>query len=345
MLHKFSLQDFPIESLYSWLILPFSELVALVLVAFFVLFAYLEIHFPRVSIPLPAWHRSNRTNISLFIFNSTVLSILSVPSLLLLADQYAELGLLNTIPPTVWKTILAFMLLDLIWYLWHRACHSFDLLWEFHKIHHCDPDLNVSTSFRVHILEIMIGITIKAVYVIVLGVDKMTLLAYEAVTTFFVMFHHANIVMPGEQWLSRMIIVPSLHRVHHSKLREEHDQNYGSVLSIWDWLFGTRAVLEPEAIGIKGNPPLDFLRLVKFGFLPSAESPVSKPNLQAMIADAAYFISLSREGGQNQDLDDWLQAEQEINAREDDQKRQTQKLIWGKDIGNLFSIRRPRLCA
>jgi len=30
-----------------------------------------------------------------------------------------------------------------------------------------------------------------------------------------------------------------MHRLHHSRERSEHDSNYGSMLSLWDRLFGS----------------------------------------------------------------------------------------------------------
>ena len=315
MLFKFNMPNFPIEILPNWSAIPVSELVTVGLLAVFVMFILIEANSPKVATPIKSRYQSYRANINLFIFNSTVLSLLPIPSLIYLADTNAGHELLNTALPYVWKTVLAFFLLDLIFYLWHKASHNFDFLWELHKVHHCDPNLNVSTSFRVHILELIISIAIKAVFILSLGLDKITVIMLEAISTLFVMFHHANISVPGENFLARVFIVPSLHRVHHSKIREEHDQNYGSVLSIWDSLFGTLTKLEPEEIGIKGNPPLNFTGLLKFGFILNSHGPNSEPNLQSMIAEAAYYIALNRGFFMDNELDDWLQAEQEIIAR------------------------------
>ena len=51
----------------------------------------------------------------------------------------------------------------------------------------------------------------------------MLVLAIETVVTFSIMFHHANITFAYEHPLSRIIIVPFLHRAHHSTERAEHD--------------------------------------------------------------------------------------------------------------------------
>lgn len=320
MLHKFNIPSFPFEILPDWSVMPFSELVITGLLALFVMFTWLEAKAPKVETPIKSRQQSYSANIKLFIFNSTVLSLLPIPSLLYLADKNAGHAVINIALPYAWKTVLAFLLLDLIFYLWHKATHDFDFLWELHKVHHCDPNLNVSTSFRVHSMELIISIAIKAALILSLGLDVNTVILLEAISTLFVMFHHANISVPGGNLLGRVFIVPSLHRVHHSKIRAEHDQNYGCVLSIWDRLFGTLAILEPEEIGIKGNPPLNFTGLLKFGFIQNTHGAEPEPNMQQVIAEAAYYIALNRGFCSDHELDDWLQAEQEIIDRVHHQK-------------------------
>jgi hypothetical protein len=134
--------------------------------------------------------------------------------------------------------------------------------------------------------------------------------------TFFVMFHHTNISFMGEKLLGHVIIVPSLHRTHHSTQRCEHDSNYGAVLSLWDRLFGTLSELKPVEIGIKGNSPQDLVNLIKFGFgftLPTPPS-VQSINLDAMIAEAAYYKAEKRGFYPGNEIQDWLEAKREIIA-------------------------------
>lgn len=148
----------------------------------------------------------------------------------------------------------------------------------FHRVHHNDPCLNVSTAFRIHILEVVIITIFKSVYVVMLGLDKATVLVNEALLTCFVMFHHSNISFKGEKYLGRFLIVPYLHQTHHSTERNEHDNNYGAVLSLWDRLFGTLVDSEPAKFGIKEDSPLTFSKLVKFGFFrpgKPAELPIN----------------------------------------------------------------------
>ncbi len=114
-------------------------------------------------------------------------------------------------------------------------------------------------------MEVVLTAMVKAAFIVVMGVQSAVVLANEAVISLMVMLHHTNIRLPGENWLAKIVIVPCLHRVHHSTLREEHDNNYGAVFSYWDRLFGGFAEKEPEKIGLESMPGLGVLELVRYG--------------------------------------------------------------------------------
>jgi hypothetical protein len=109
--------------------------------------------------------------------------------------------------------------------------------------------------------------------------------------------------------LAKVIIAPYLHRVHHSTERNEHDNNYGTVFSIWDRLFGSLTEREPAEIGIKNSSPQTLLGLVKFGFTPANPVPVHELDLSltSMIAEAAYYKAEKRAFTPGNESD-WLEA-------------------------------------
>ena len=301
---------------FRWPTMVPGEVLALTLLMVFTVLATLEFHAPKEKLPKKHSRQSYKTNFSLFIVNSIALSLVSASSLLVLAERYSDKGLLNSLSSPAWKAVLSFLMLDLLLYLWHKASHSFDSLWMFHRVHHNDPYLNITTSFRIHFLELVITNFLKAVLIIVLGIEEAMVLTSEAIMTLFIMFHHTNISFKGEKLLGQVIIVPSLHRTHHSVQRSEHDSNYGAVLSLWDRLFGTLSELEPAEIGIKGNSPLALVNLIKFGFgftLPTPQT-VQPINIDAMIAEAAYYKAEKRGFYPGNDIRDWLEAKSEIIA-------------------------------
>jgi sterol desaturase/sphingolipid hydroxylase (fatty acid hydroxylase superfamily) len=308
-----------------------GEVLALTLLMAFSILATLEFHAPREKLPKKHLRQSYKTNISLFFVNSVAMSLVSASSLLILAEGYSEKGLLNALSSPTWKAVLSFLLLDLLMYLWHKANHSFDCLWMSHKVHHNDPYLNISTAFRIHFLELFIIYILKAILIIIFGIEEAMVLISEAVMTFFIMFHHTNISFMGEKLLGHVIIVPSLHRTHHSTQRNEHDSNYGAVLSLWDRFFGTLAELKSAETGIKGSTPQDFVNLIKFGFTLHTPPIVQPINLDAMIAEAAYYKAEKRGFYPGNDIRDWLEAKSEIIA-----------LVYGDKSVNNYSTRKPQ---
>lgn len=244
-----------------------EQLQLLVILMAFVIILIFENLYASNDRSLKTFRQNYLTNIILFIFNSILMSLLSVYSLLTIADLYSTEGLLSRISNPVVKIVVSFMLLDLTLYFWHKANHTFSFLWMFHKVHHSDPSFNASTAFRLHFVELLLTAGVKALYIVVLGVDKAVVIISEAAITVFVIFHHMDISVPGEKWLGRIIIVPYLHKAHHSVRREEHDRNYGAVFSIWDRIFNTMIEIKPAEIGLKYVKARSFMELLLFGFV------------------------------------------------------------------------------
>ncbi|CAG7856355.1 hypothetical protein MCAMS1_00805 [biofilm metagenome] len=314
-----------------------GEWVAFGLMLCFVAFAMLEHRFPYVKRPAKQTRESYRTNISLFTFNSILMSACSVSALFIVAERYSRNGLLQGISDPTVRFLLAFLAMDLLLYAWHRACHHYDSLWMFHRVHHNDPSLNTSTAFRLHFLEIISTNCLKALLIVALGIDKVVFLVIEMITTLSIMFHHANISFKLEKTVGRLIIVPALHRVHHSTERSEHDRNFGAVLSFWDKLFGTQLAVEPKAIGIKGRSPQALMALIRFGLGIDANTvPQDNPvNLDSMIAEAAYYIAEKRNFYPGYEMRDWLEAKKQIVNQVSGKKYGNDNFVGQGVINNL----------
>lgn len=306
-----------IETGADWSVATSFDLVGFTLLMFFIILSAIETHKPRKRLSRKGLKNSHRVNFALFFFNSLALSLLSISSLLMLAEGFSGAGLLSGITNPLLKASMSLLLLDLVFYLWHKACHDFDGLWMFHKVHHSETHLNASTAFRVHLLEIVIATLIKAGGIVMFGFDKASVLAYELLMMLFVMFHHSNIAFKHEKALSRLFIVPYLHRVHHSTVRDEHDRNYGAIFSIWDRLFGTLIESEPKRIGLNGDAPLTFFKLLLFGLTPEPKAApiVVTPDPLPMIAEAAYYKAEKRGFKPGNEVYDWLEAEREIGRK------------------------------
>ena len=144
--------------------------------------------------------------------------------------------------------VIAFVLLDLVIYLQHRLVHAMPMLWRFHRIHHADVDLDVTSGARFHPAEILLSLGIKFVVIIALGAPPVAVLLFEIVLNGTAMFNHSNVRLPAysDRALRWLVVTPDMHRVHHSVLRHETDSNFGFNFPWWDKLFGTYRP-EPEA--------------------------------------------------------------------------------------------------
>jgi sterol desaturase/sphingolipid hydroxylase (fatty acid hydroxylase superfamily) len=155
------------------------------------------------------------------------------------------------------------VLLDLIIYLQHVMVHAVPALWRLHRVHHADPDFDVTTGARFHPLEIILSMLIKFATIIVLGPPVVAIVIFEVLLNGMAMFNHSNVrLYPAIDRLLRLAIVtPDMHRVHHSVEDDEANSNFGFNLSLWDRVFGTyrqqpRAGHEGMTIGIhKYNQP------------------------------------------------------------------------------------------
>jgi sterol desaturase/sphingolipid hydroxylase (fatty acid hydroxylase superfamily) len=166
-------------------------------------------------------------------------------------------GLLHFLSlPTVVEWVLAILMLDAWLYFWHRLNHRIPFLWRFHRVHHSDPHMDVTTANRFHIGEIFMSATLRVPVILISGVTIGQIALYELLMFAVVQFHHANIGIT-ERWdrvLRAIIVTPFMHKVHHSRWHKETDSNYASFLSIWDRLFGSfRNNPDPASIRIGLN--------------------------------------------------------------------------------------------
>ena len=151
-------------------------------------------------------------------------------------------GLVARLPvPIGLKGAIALALMDYTLYWWHVLLHRVPALWRVHAPHHTDRDLDTSTGVRFHFAEFLASIPWRSAQVVVIGVTPRTLALWQTLTLAEVLFHHSNLQLPRafERHLSRIVVTPRLHGIHHSVLESERNTNFSSGLSVWDQLHGT----------------------------------------------------------------------------------------------------------
>jgi sterol desaturase/sphingolipid hydroxylase (fatty acid hydroxylase superfamily) len=108
-------------------------------------------------------------------------------------------------------------------------------------MHHSDPAVDVTTATRFHFVEIIFSSTIRLALIPLFGVPLEAIILYDVVQLPVIAFHHANLALPlrVDKLLCFIIVTPFMHKVHHSRERQETDSNYSSILSLWDRLFSS----------------------------------------------------------------------------------------------------------
>ncbi|WP_372367623.1 sterol desaturase family protein [Candidatus Uabimicrobium sp. HlEnr_7] len=137
--------------------------------------------------------------------------------------------------------LISFLLLDFFMYTWHRLMHEVPWGWKFHQVHHSELNLNTSSSFRFHSIEIFTSKILQLGWIWLLGIDLEFYFFYEIIFIVIVLFQHSNIAVPFclDKIMSYVIVTPNFHRIHHSQNGYEANSNYSSVLSLWDFVFRT----------------------------------------------------------------------------------------------------------
>ena len=136
------------------------------------------------------------------------------------------------------QLILGVVGLDLFGYFAHVTLHEFKWLWRFHRMHHADNQVDVTTAFREHPGETLWRIGWHLAGVMAFGSPLWVLVIYLTLSAFNAQLEHANIRLPArlDRRLRLAFVTPNMHKVHHSRRQPETDMNYSNLLSVWDRL-------------------------------------------------------------------------------------------------------------
>ncbi len=159
------------------------------------------------------------------------------------ASGAADVALVPLLPHWLpaWLVLVgSVVLLDCAAYWLHRASHTWQLLWIFHAWHHTCDELNAVNAFRFHLFDRIKTELFLIALIWGLHLPMEALLWYLSLSNAQNINSHSALArhekMPW-QWL---LNTPWLHYWHHSYVKAEQKHNYGSILSVWDSLFGTR---------------------------------------------------------------------------------------------------------
>ena len=131
---------------------------------------------------------------------------------------------------------VALLVVTFTGYWAHRMMHRVPLLWHIHKIHHSAVNLNYSSVYHMHFLELLLASPLHLIAVLSLGTDIVA--PFGIIFKFIDVFGHANVrINTGP--LTYLVSTPQAHRVHHSIEPRHYDRNFSNTFMWWDHVFGT----------------------------------------------------------------------------------------------------------
>jgi sterol desaturase/sphingolipid hydroxylase (fatty acid hydroxylase superfamily) len=189
------------------------------------------------------------------LLNASVASVLAWFSALVTRNH---VGLLSGIRSYPLLMVLGVAGMDFFTYLAHVLLHKMPWAWRFHRVHHSEVEVDVTTTFRQHPLETLWRILWQLLATVVFGLPFWIVVLYLSLSSLNALWEHANIRMGRrlDTWLRLVIVTPNMHKIHHSQRIAETDSNYSNILSIWDRLgrtYVTRRSYEGLRYGLGGS--------------------------------------------------------------------------------------------
>lgn len=168
-----------------------------------------------------------------------------------------EARLFNIDMSRPWAWVALFLGVEFCYYWFHRASHRIRWLWATHAVHHSATRFNLSAAIRLGWTGQLSGAFVFFLPLALIGFPPLAIGAMIGAGLLYQFFLHTSfdVSLGPLEWV---LNTPRHHRVHHASNESCLDRNYGSVLIIWDRLFGTYAAPpagETLIFGLKGRPP------------------------------------------------------------------------------------------
>ena len=158
---------------------------------------------------------------------------------------------------TAWSWVALFLGTEFFYYWFHRASHRIRWLWATHAVHHSATHFNLSAAIRLGWTGTISGAFVFFLPLAIIGFHPLAIALMLGLGLIYQFFLHTALpVKLGPlEWI---LNTPQHHRVHHASNETCLDKNYGSVLIVFDRLFGTFTAApadEPLRFGLKGREP------------------------------------------------------------------------------------------
>lgn len=259
------------------------------------------------ALPRAIWrHRSTRLDLQLFVIGRVLVWVGALTRLALtpiialwLAGVLAPAGGPALLGPWA-QALVLFLVWDLTLYALHRLFHRSALIWPLHAVHHAAEVMTPVTAYRHHPLAVLLGALAVALtagvaqgVAIAIAAPDTTAAQIAGINALFVLsafllanFRHSHIHIGFGRWFERVFISPAQHQIHHSIDPTHHGRNFGEVLALWDWAFGTLALSRRN-------------QSLTFGLTDNAERALRSHTLGAALISPLRRMRAHIRGGRN----------------------------------------------
>jgi len=140
--------------------------------------------------------------------------------------------------PIAVKLMLFYILEDFGLYWVHRLMHT-NYFWRTHKWHHYPKYMYWLAGIRTTIPHIILfNLTFIVAWPLLRGAPLWIFQFIIAEHIFRNNWMHMNVAWRSS-WLEWLVVTPRYHQIHHSDDPAHYRSNMGSLLTVWDRLFGT----------------------------------------------------------------------------------------------------------
>lgn len=249
---------------------------ALASIGFLMLFAYSVVETLWATLPRRGGGKSPSSfsheysqplrNFTLTIFLSIMFPALGTAAFAFLGDSIAPFSI-----GTHWYSLVIGLVAYEFWYwVQHFLAHKVRLLWCLHSPHHAPDTINMVVGFNHHLLEVPYMSFFLGFMPAICGVPWEIIVAFNIFDGIWGSLLHASPQVIKKRYgpLEYFMQTPSFHRAHHARNPRYMDTNYNATTQLWDWIMGTRQVLddaEPVQYGITRDVNVESWRDVQFG--------------------------------------------------------------------------------
>ena len=219
-------------------------------------------------------------------FGSTIASVLAGGMVFALATWVHQFRLFDISYAWYWF-VLAFVLDDLAYYVFHRSAHRVRWFWASHVIHHSSQHYNLTTALRQTWTGFFSLGFVFRLPLFLIGFPPAMVFFCAGLNLVYQFWIHTEVIGRTPRWFEAVMNTPSHHRVHHATNARYLDKNYAGVFIVWDKMFGT---FEPERdddrprYGIVHNlPDFSILRAAFHEWWGIAKDVRAAPGLKARL--------------------------------------------------------------